>query len=306
MSTLTLTKEMLPKRYDTLIWSSNQDFTQTSKVDCVAYVPFGSYSIGLNSAFFDLDLLGFYVPIRNAEQNDCVSHIDSKNQTLPSEITHISWLVIDYSFIKDVSNCNMPYSEFANKKLMIAGDTFLNHGLFDYNVLPGENSCKLASVFSDMCYYGNGKITDKYGIIKNDWNELKATLRIYDFCKRRFVSVKGRLDNYMIESGNVRLRSYLYSLNELRTIEEVLRTGELPQPIFIKSISQVADQQVREIAANYYEINAKGTISKENSLIDPNHILNEYIAERLEFIRSKLLALYNNNRNATFDITIGG
>jgi hypothetical protein len=69
-------------------------------------------------------------------------------------------------------------------------------------------------------------------------------------------------------------------------------------------LNYLDDAQVLDIARRYVEINSSTAIAKEKLLLDPNLILNQWISERLERIRPRLVALYPQRASALFNVVI--
>ena len=69
-------------------------------------------------------------------------------------------------------------------------------------------------------------------------------------------------------------------------------------------LNYLDDAQVLDIARRYVEINSSTTTAKEKLLLDPNLILNQWISERLERIRPRLVDVYPQRAHALFNVVI--
>lgn len=273
-------------------------------VRILGYAPMGSIPLGMGNASSDHDLLALYEPhgTLSLEQYDVLN-----NKTPLSGALHIAGQV--NLLLADIELCSRRFADMAEAALFRSCPHHLNSltvhdPAFDIGVIPGDNSPKVASLFSDMFYYGEGVVTDRFGSIHARFSEMKELLRIYDFCKRRFVTTWGRLQHYLTEPGNVRLRTYLQSLNDILAIEYALDHLEVPPADVSIMLSHLDDVEVLEIARRYVEINSEATRAKEKLLIDPNEVLNRWISNRLASIRARLLALYSQNRDLSFDVAL--
>lgn len=280
---------------------------QTEKhcsVRILGYAAMGSIPLGMGNASSDHDLLALYEPrgTLSPEQYEVLN-----NKTPLSGALHVAGQV--NLLLADVELCLRKFADMPEKAFFRCCPQHLNtltvhDPAFDIGVIPGENSPKVASLFSDMFYYGEGVVTDRFGSIHARFSKMKELLRIYDFCKRRFVTTQGRLQHYLIEPGNVRLRTYLQSLNDILAIEYALDHRDVPPPNVSIMLNHLDDAQVLEIARRYVEINSGATRAKEKLLIDPNEVLNRWISNRLAHIRERLLALYSQNRDLLFDVAL--
>ncbi|MGH1448997.1 MAG: hypothetical protein ACRBBM_06155 [Pseudomonadaceae bacterium] len=270
----------------------------------LAYSLMGSIPLGMGNASSDYDLLALYEPqgIITPEQYGV---INNKNQL--SGVAHVAGQV--NLLLVDVELCSLP---FANMPEDVFFESYPHHlntltvhdPKFNVGVIAGHNSPKVASIFSDMFYYGEGVVTDRFGIIRSRFPKMKRLLRVYDFCNRRFVTTHGRLHHYLIEKGNVRLRTYLQSINDILAIEYALDHRDLPPPNVSFMLSHLDDSEVLGIARRYIEINSDTTCEKEKLLIDPNEVLNRWISGRLRHSSERLLELYSQSREVLFDIAL--
>ena len=280
---------------------------QTEKhcsVRILGYAPMGSIPLGLGNASSDHDLLALYEPqgTLSLEQYDVLN-----NKTPLSGALHIAGQV--NLLLADIELCSRRFADMPEVVFVRSCPHHLNSltvhdPAFDIGVIPGDNSPKVASLFSDMFYYGEGVVTDRFGRILARFSEMKELLRIYDFCKRRFVTTQGRLQHYLIEPGNVRLRTYLQSLNDILAIEYALDHREMPPPNVSIMLDHLDDAEVLEIARRYVEINGATARAKEKLLVDPDEVLNRWISSRLAHIRERLLVLYSKNRDLSFDVVL--
>ena len=264
----------------------------------------GSIPLGMGNASSDYDLLAFYEPHSpiTSEQYDIIN-----NKAPLLGAAHIAGQV--NLLLADIELCASKFVEMPEALLAQAYPQHLNtltvhDRAFDIAVVPGNASPKVASIFSDMFYYGNGVLTDRLGTVRAHFSEMKDALRVYDFCKRRFVTTYGRLEHYLVQPGNVRLRTYLQSINDILAIEYALDRLDVPPPDISVMLDYLDDAQVVEIARRYVEINGNATIAKEKLLLDPNLLLNQWISERLEQIRPRLVALYPQRGNTLFNVVI--
>ncbi|WEK32478.1 MAG: hypothetical protein P0Y58_09900 [Candidatus Pseudomonas phytovorans] len=277
---------------------------QHCPVRVMFYSLMGSIPLGMGNASSDYDLLAFYEPQRaiTSRQYDV---INNKTPLLGAE--HIAGQV--NLLLADVELCSlkfadMPEAEFSQAYPYHLNSLTVHDAAFDIAVLPGSSSPKVASIFSDMFYYGNGVLTDRSGSVRENFSEMKSLLRIYDFCKRRFVTTFGRLQHYLVDTGNVRLRTYLQSINDVLAIEYALDRLEVPPPDISVMLNHLDDAKVSCIARHYVDINSSTTSAKEKLLIDPNLTLNHWISERLERIRPRLVALYPQRAEVLFNVVI--
>ena len=272
-------------------------------VRILGYSLMGSIPLGMGNASSDHDLLALYEPqgTLTREQYDIL------NNKAPSEALHVAGQV--NLLLADVELCSPRFADMPEVELLRSCPQHLNSltvhdRLFDIGVIPGDNSPKVASLLSDMFYYGEGVITDRFGIIRARFSEMQGLLRVYDFCKRRFVTTYGRLQHYLVEKGNVRLRTYLQSINDILAIEYALAHREVPPANVLVMLRYLDDMEVLEIARSYVEINSGTTCGKEELLIDPNITLNQWISTRLENIKERLLDLHAQKRDLLFDMVL--
>lgn len=273
-------------------------------VRILGYSLMGSIPLGMGNASSDHDLLALYEPqvTLSPEQYDILN-----NKVPLSGALHVAGQV--NLLLADVELCSpkfadMPETEFFRSCPHHLNSLTVHDRAFDVGVIPGDNSPKVASLFSDMFYYGEGVVTDRFGSIRACFSEMKAQLRVYDFCKRRFVTTHGRLQHYLVEKGNVRLRTYLQSLNDILAIEYALARREVPPANVSVMLGHLDDAEVLEIARRYVEINSGTMWEKEKLLIDPSEVLNRWISNRLGHIRERLLELHAHNRNLLFDVVL--
>lgn len=281
-----------------------QRMEQHCPVRVLCYSLMGSIPLGMGNASSDYDLLAFYEPQRaiTAKQYDV---INNKTPLLGAE--HIAGQV--NLLLADIELCalkfmDMPEAVFSQAYPHHLNSLTVHDAAFDITVVPGCSSPKVASIFSDMFYYGNGVLTDRLGSVRENFAEMKSLLRVYDFCKRRFVTTYGRLQHYLVDEGNVRLRTYLQSINDILAIEYALDRFHVPPPDISVMLNYLDDAKVSGIARHYVDVNGSTTSAKEKLLIDPNLTLNQWIAERLERIRPRLAALYPQRADALFNIVI--
>lgn len=273
-------------------------------VRILGYSLMGSIPLGMGNASSDHDLLALYEPqgTLSPEQYDVLN-----NKVLLSGALHVAGQV--NLLLADIELCSprfadMPEAEFSRSCPHHLNSLTVHDRAFNVGVIPCDNSPKVASLFSDMFYYGEGVVTDRFGSIRARFSEMKGLLRVYDFCKRRFVTTHGRLQHYLVEKGNVRLRTYLQSLNDILAIEYALAHCEVPPPNVSLMLSHLDDAEVLAIARCYFEINSGTTREKEKLLIDPNGVLNQWISNRLGHIRERLLELHAQNRDLLFDVVL--
>lgn len=277
---------------------------QHCPVRVLCYSLMGSIPLGMGNASSDYDLLAFYQPQRaiTPAQYDVIN-----NKTPLLGTAHIAGQV--NLLLADIELCSlkfvdMPEAAFSQDYPHHLNSLTVHDRAFDIAVVPGNTSPKVASIFSDMFYYGDGVLTDHQGTVRDNFSEMKHFLRVYDFCKRRYVTTYGRLQHYLVEQGNVRLRTYLQSINDILAIEYALDRLDVPPADVSVMLNYLDDAQVLEIARHYVEINSSTTIAKEKLLLDPNLILNQWISERLERIRPRLVELYPQRADALFNIVI--
>lgn len=273
-------------------------------VRVVCYSLMGSIPLGMGNASSDYDLLAFY-QAQGAITPTQYDIINNKTPLLGA--AHIAGqvnLLLADSELCSLKFIDMPEAAFSQAYPHHLNSLTVHDRAFDIAVVPGNTSPKVASIFSDMFYYGNGVLTDRLGSVRDNFSQMKQFLRIYDFCKRRFVTTYGRLQHYLVEKGNVRLRTYLQSINDILAIEYALDRRDVPPADVSVMLNYLDDVQVLEIARRYVEINRSTTTAKEKLLLDPNLILNQWICERLERIRPRLLDLYPRRADALFNVVI--
>ncbi|WP_060481437.1 nucleotidyltransferase domain-containing protein [Pseudomonas sp. NBRC 111119] len=269
------------------------------------YSLMGSIPLGMGNASSDYDLLAVYQPraALTAAQYDIIN-----NKTPLLGAAHIPGEV--NMLLADNALFSPAFMEMPEAMLIQAYPQHLNtltvhDRAFDIAVLPGDNSPKAASIFSDLFYYGNGVLTDRQGTLRRDFSTLKRCLRVYEFCKRRYVTTYGRLQHYLVKPGNVRLRTYLQSINDLLAIEYALDHRDIPAPDISVMLEHLDDAQVLETARRFLTVNAQANTAKEKLLIDPDDVLNRWIAGRLARIKPRLLALYPHRSEVLFEVVIG-
>ncbi|MNO25764.1 putative nucleotidyltransferase [compost metagenome] len=273
-------------------------------VRIVCYSLMGSIPLGMGNASSDYDVLAFYKP----QQPITPSQYDVINNKVPLlGAAHVAGQV--NLLLADIELCSAGFVEMPESEFSVVYPHHLNtltvhDRAFDISVVPGTASPKVASIFSDMFYYGNGVLTDRCGAIRDNFSEMKHFLRVYDFCKRRFVTTYGRLQHYLVEQGNVRLRTYLQSINDLLAIEYALDHRDIPPPDISVMLNYLDDAPVLEIARRYLDINGSATTAKEKLLIDPDMIMNQWIAERLARIRPRLVDLYPQRGDILFNVYV--
>lgn len=273
-------------------------------VRIVCYSLMGSIPLGMGNASSDYDLLAFYQP-QKAISSDQYDVINNKTPLLGA--AHIAGqvnILLADSELCSLKFVDMPEAAFAQGYPHHLNSLTVHDRAFDISVVPGNTSPKVASIFSDMFYYGGGVLTDRQGTVRDNFSEMKHFLRVYDFCKRRFVTTYGRLQYYLVAPGNVRLRTYLQSINDILAIEYALDRLDVPPADVSVMLNYLDDAQVLDIARRYVETNSSTTIAKEKLLLDPNPILNQWIAERLERIRPRLVDLYPQRAHALFNVVI--
>ncbi|MNW13595.1 hypothetical protein D3C71_2115930 [compost metagenome] len=69
-------------------------------------------------------------------------------------------------------------------------------------------------------------------------------------------------------------------------------------------LNYLDDAPVLEIARRYLDINGSATTAKEKLLIDPDMIMNQWIAERLARIRPRLVDLYPQRGDILFNVYV--
>ncbi len=289
----------LQEQIDSII----EQMEKRCSVRILGYSLMGSIPLGMGNASSDHDLLALYEP-----QGELSSgQYDILNNKAPLGALHIAGEV--NLLLADFELCSprfadMPEAEFLRSCPQHLNSLTVHDCLFDIGVIPGDNSPKVASLLSDMFYYGEGVVTDRFGTLRARFSEMQGLLRIYDFCKRRFVTNHGRLQHYLIEKGNVRLRTYLQSINDILAIEYALAHREIPPANVSVMLSHLDEIEVLEIARHYVEINRSTTHEKEKLLIDPNRALNHWISTRLENIKGRLQGLYTKERGLLFDVVL--
>lgn len=202
----------------------------------------------------------------------------------------------------ELLNYPTPLAEKLNVSYFSLTPTRLNHHkTFDYTCLPGENNCKISSFIADVLFCN--KIYDAKAFLGNHINQLTPLLSIYDFCKNRYVSACGRLEKYLIEKGAVRLRSYLYTLHEIFSVEHALQSKDLPPVHFRELLHTCNDNNIYRILEEYYYLNKQDN-GKEKVLIDPNEELNYYIAQHLDRIKPQMINQYHAKQKEFFDVKV--
>ena len=270
----------------------------------LCYSLMGSIPLGMGNASSDYDLLAFYEPQQPITPT-LYDVINNKTPLLGAE--HIAGQV--NLLLADIELCSLTFVDMPEAAFSQAYPHHLNSltvhdRAFDIAVVPGNNSPKVASIFSDMFYYGNGVLTDRLGHVRENFAEMKNLLRVYEFCKRRFVTTYGRLQHYLVAPGNVRLRTYLQSINDILAIEYALDRLDVPPADISTMLNYLDDAEVSGVVRRYVEINGSTTLAKERLLLDPNLMLNQWIAERLARIRPRLVALYPQREAALFNVVV--
>ncbi|MBF8775878.1 nucleotidyltransferase domain-containing protein [Pseudomonas fulva] len=284
--------------------ASIQRMEQACPIRVLYYSLMGSIPLGMGNASSDYDLLALYTPqaALTPAQYDIVN-----NKTPlfgPAHVPgQVNLLLADRALLSPVF-MDMPEATLMQAYPQHLNSLTVHDQAFDMTVLPGASSPKAASIFSDMFYYGNGVLVDRQGTLTGEFPALKQCLRVYEFCKRRYVTTYGRLQHYLVKQGNVRLRTYLQSVNDLLAIEYALDHRDIPPAHIAVMLDALKDPQVLETAQRFLAVNAQATTAKEKLLIDPDPCLNHWIAGRLESLRPRLLALYPQRTEVLFNVVL--
>lgn len=288
----------------TQVEASIKRMEQACPIRILYYSLIGSIPLGMGNASSDYDLLALYTPqaALTSAQYDIVN-----NKTPLSGPAHVPGQV--NLLLADRALLSPAFMDLPEATLMQAYPQHLNtltvhDPAFDMTVLPGASSPKATSIFSDMFYYGNGALVDRQGTLTDEFPALKKCLRVYEFCKRRYVTTYGRLQHYLVTPGNVRLRTYLQSINDLLAIEYALDHRDIPPAHIAVMLDVLKDPQVLETAQRFLAVNAQATTAKEKLLIDPDPRLNQWIAGRLESLRPRLIALYSQRTEVLFNVVL--
>ncbi|MDR0378626.1 MAG: nucleotidyltransferase domain-containing protein [Candidatus Accumulibacter sp.] len=275
-------------------------------IEILFFSDYGSKALELTTVgTSDSDYLVFYKATGAISHDDRKMLNDYPHHEIPQGIhararsNELDFYLTD---IKVFDYYNIDYDIFTNDHPDLLATHLIHHDRFNFDSLPGKNCTKIASLLSDAFYYGN--IVTSSAWLYENIEKIRPQLRIYDFCKRRYVSALGRLENYMIEPGKVMMRSYLYSVNELLAAEFALQTRKIPPARFTHILPRCDDMAIMDVLEKYFAINRNSGVLKSELLIDPNPRLNAYIKRKLDEIKPELIELYNLNRDALFEISV--
>lgn len=273
-------------------------------VKVLGYSLIGSVPLGMGNCTSDYDVVAVY----EASSEICLEDYELlKSDSVFFRKTkcagEVNILLLDFkifdSFFIDmhIDELHINYPQYVN--------TLTSHDRrFSNLVLPGDNSSKLASIFTDMFYYGNGVIVDPHGFFAKNFTRMTGLLTVYDYCKRRYVTTLGRLNCYLRVEGGVRLRTYLQSFSDILALEYALYNSRIPFPDIVGMLDMIDDSQVESIVRDYLFINNNSLLPKERLLVSPNFYLNNWISARLEGVKSDLEELYFLNKKHFFDFEV--
>jgi hypothetical protein len=239
----------------------------------------------LNTKESDLDMFVFY---------------DGKEDNLMSCSTEINNVQVETNLI-NIKLLN--YISFTNDELKKYFPSFKDSFLdfrknFNYTILSGEENCKLSSLVTRLIF--NRHIWDDNGFINLNYDLIKNQLLFYDFIKCLYIWAEGRLYNYL-SGDNIQLRIYLYTIHEILTIDQILKTKCLPPVAFLELLETCDNQYIYDEMIKYYHIN-KQSVDKFKVLISENDKLNAYISTKLNEFRPQIDDIYKNNRDMLFQI----
>lgn len=280
-------------RYFSGVEAAIKMLEQKYPVDVKFAAAIGSIAMGLDNNSSDLDLYLVF-----STEHEPIGIVDICEQCFFG--TNIDLFLVDQRLLSR-NVASLPYDKLVNEYGNIMPNSLQYNGIFNYDFLPGADNCKLTAFIAELCFAG--MLFDNTCYLAKNISKLTHLMNKYSFLKRRFISVYGRLANYMTEPGNVILRSYLYSVYEVLTMQNMLEFDEMPSRNFDVLLKTCDNNDVRSAVTELFHLN-KSNDAKEKHLIDPITLLNSYISSKLKEMKPKLIEIFNNHREDVVNIAI--